>query len=267
MSEGLRKGILHKSRHNLVVERSCAAGNPHMRKIRVAEPRFVWLFALLVWANFAHRSESANLPLSTRGFHSNQLRAGLNCAPSLGVLGCLRLNEPLAAQRHTVELKRTGLELCLPLKSARKTCFRDRDGVSYAFLERVNDYFVIVEVDGIHGYAVLMVNETTGRLRRVDNRPLFARHGSFFATVSYDTDAGYLPNRVVIWDSTKSTPVYTADKFGPGTGPIAIRWTAPDRLTVLYSRTADSPNVTKNTEAFSVWKDRSGAWRDNYVRD
>lgn len=265
MSEGMRKSVVHRSRDKLIVERSVAAGKgSHGRNVPMAERRFVWLFALFVLVNFVHRSESANWPLTPGNFHSYQLRDGLDCAPSLGVLGCLRLNEPLAAQRHRAEVKRTGSELCLSVKNTRKTCLRGVGDVSYAFLERVNGYYVVVETRAAHGYTVLMVNETTRRIRRVDNRPLFAQGGSFFATVSYDTDAGYVPNRVVIWAPTKNIPVYTSDDFAPGTGPIAISWASRDRLTVLYSRTEYSPNLDTETETFSVWKDKKGVWRDNY---
>ena len=266
MSEGMRESIAHASRDHLVVERIAAADEvAHKRNAPTPGRSFVWAFVLFVLAALVHASGRADEPLTQRDLHSHQLRAGLDCAPSLGVLVCLRLKEPLAAQRHRADVKRTGPELCLFVRSTRNTCLRDGSDIRYAFLERVSGYYVVVETRAAHGYTVLMVNEKTRRVRRVDNRPLVGPGGSFFATVSYDTDAAYVPNRVVIWSSTRNTPVYTRRKFAPGAGPIAIRWTARNRLAVHYGRADYSSSFDNETGTFGVWKDKTGVWRDNYA--
>lgn len=227
---------------------------------------FITLFFLATLASCTASSESGTPASADIGFHSYELTADLDCEPSLGLLECLSRNEPSAAEQHDVELARAGADLCLFSPGVTKVCLPEEEGLSYAFLGRTSGNFVLVEAVETEGYAVLMVNEKTGRQSRVDNRPLFSPGAPFFATVSYDTDAGYLPNRVAIWDSITNALLYEVDRLVPGTGPIGIRWTAPTRLEVLYSRSEYSPARDKNTDTFSIWRDEKDTWIDDYMR-
>lgn len=200
------------------------------------------------------------------GFHSYRLTAGLDCEPSHGLLECLRRNEATAAERHGVALARSGDMLCLSSPGSAETCLRKPEGFNHVFLERTAGRFVVVETDDLGGYTVLLVDAETGRRRRIDNRPWFSPGAPFFATVSYDTDAGYLPNRVVVRDSTTNAPVHEAARFAPGTGPTGIRWTAPTRLQVRYSRTEYSPEGDGGTGTFTIWRNEDGTWTDDYTR-
>lgn len=237
----------------------------HGCEVAAMKQLFLSFFGVLALASCTSQSESREPSSATGDLHSYSLTAGLDCAPSLGLLQCLRQNERSAAQRHGVDLTRSGSEACLSSKTTVKVCLRDESGVSYAFFERVQGTFVVVEAEDTGGYAVLIVSEKTGQQRRVDNRPLFSADGSLFATVSYDTDAGYVPNRVAIWDSTGTAPLYKVDRFAPGTGPTAIRWISPEKLEVHYSRSEYSPDRDENTGNFSIWRDDESAWRDNYT--
>ncbi len=222
------------------------------------------LFVLLTLASCTASSESVEPAPADIGFHSYKLTADLDCEPSLGVLGCLSRNEPSAAEQHDVELARADGVLCLSSPGATKVCLPEKDGLSYAFLERTSGNLVVVETVETEGYTVLMVSEKTRRQGRIDNRPLFSPGAPFFATVSYDTDAGYLPNRVAIWDSTTNALLYEVDRFASGTGPIGIRWLAPTRLEVLYSRSEYSPARDENADPFSIWRNEKNTWADDY---
>ena len=216
--------------------------------------------------NCTSKGESGEAASADIGIHSYELTAGLDCEPSLGLFECLRRNEPSAAEHHDVKLDRAGGEFCLSSPGATKACLRDQEGLSYVFLERTAGYFVVVETEDVGGYTVLMVNEKTGRQSRVDNGPLFSPGAPFFATVSYDTDAGYLQNRVAIWDSTTNALLYKVDRFASGIGPVGIRWVAPTRLQVLYSRSEYSPTRDENTATFSIWRGEKNTWSDDYSR-
>ncbi len=203
--------------------------------------------------------------MDTRSF---KLTDGLGCEPTLGVLECLRRNEPSAARKHDVNLSRSDDALCLTGPGAGEVCLPKARRIRHVFLERTHGYFVVVEIEHVEGYTVLLVDEKTGSQSPIDNPPLFSPSKDFFATVSYDTDAGYLPNRVAIWNSSGSELLYEVDGFAPGTGPIRIGWLDPTRLQVLYSRTPYSAVPDDNTESFSVWKDAEGmenkrVWRTN----
>ena len=125
---------------------------------------------------------------------------------------------------------------------------------------------MVVEIEHSEGYTVLLVDEKTGSRSRIDNPPLFAPSKDYFATVSYDSDAGYLPNRVAIWNFRGSQLLYKVDRFAPGTGPTCIHWVSPARLQVRYSQTPYSAEPDENTRSFSVWKDAAGRWHDDYTR-
>lgn len=200
------------------------------------------------------------------GFRSHQLVAGLGCKASDGLLQCLRLNESIAAERHQVELTRLDGQLCMSSAGSKAICLQDFDGIEHVFLERAKDQFVVVETDAAGGYTVLVLDAATGRVGRVDNQPLLSPAAPFFATVSYDTDAGFLPNRVAIWDKSSSELVYEVDRFAPGTGPVAIRWSDPTRLEVIYSRAQYSPSEKEDTGTFKIWRNNDSTWSDDYPK-
>lgn len=191
-----------------------------------------------------------------------QLTAGLDCAVALGLHACLRQHEPAVQRRLGVAPRDGDRGLCLPAASA-PTCLRDRDGLRYFLLDGAPGHFLVVEAEDTGGFAVLLVDRASGNLRRMDNRPLFSADGSRFATVSYDTDAGYVPNRVAVWEGGAASPAAVVDGFAPGTGPIAIRWVGPTRLQVRYSRTAYAPDATQ-AGTFHLWQDDRGAWRNDH---
>lgn len=195
-------------------------------------------------------------------FQTWQITAGLDCPPALGLHACLRQHEPDAQRRAGVPPRRGDRGLCLPVAPA-PMCLRDGRGLHYSLRDGAPGHFVVVEAEDTGGFAVLLVDRASGNLRRMDNRPLFSADGSRFATVSYDTDAGYVPNRVAVWEAGAASPAAVVDGFAPGTGPIAIRWVGPARLQVRYSRTPYAPDTTQ-AGTFHLWKDDRGAWRNDY---
>lgn len=238
------------------------------RQIAPGSVRRLWavLLLALMLANCTPESRSGKLESSDASFRSHELIAGLGCRPSDGLLQCLKLNEPTAAQRYGVELSRAGGRFCMSSPGSKVACLQRSEGYEYVFLERTRGQFVVVESDAAGGYTVLLLDPTTGRRSRVDNRPLFGPEAPYFATISYDTDAGFLPNRVVIWDATSNEPVYEVDRFVPGTGPIAIRWSAPTSLEVIYSRAQYSPSADGDTGTFAIWRNDDSTWNDDYPK-
>ncbi|MBA2238569.1 MAG: hypothetical protein H0W24_07730 [Lysobacter sp.] len=224
------------------------------------------ILAFVLLANCSSKGESAAPASADMGTRSFNLTDGIECEPSLGLLACLRRNEPPAAKQHEVDISRSDGPLCMAAPGASEVCLPHAQGLQHVFLERSHGYFVVVEIEHIEGYAVLLVDEKTGSHHRIDNRPLFSPAKDVFATVSYDTDAGYLPNRVAIWNSSGSELLYEVDRFATGTGPILIGWLGPTRLQVRYSRTPYSAEPAANTGNFRVWKDAKGAWHDDYTR-
>ena len=219
----------------------------------------------LVLADCTPRQRVGDPESGDAGVRSHELTAGLGCEPSDGLLECLRLNEPSAARHHRVNLARHDGQLCISIPDAKRACLPVAHGYEHVFLERSGDHVVVVEVDAAGGYTVLLLDPATGRHGRVDNRPLRAPAAPFFATVSYDTDAGFLPNRVAIWGAANEL-VYEVGGFSPGTGPISVRWTGPARLEVTYSRTPYSPSPDGDTGRFDIWRNEDGTWRDGYPR-
>lgn len=197
-------------------------------------------------------------------FLSYDITDGLRCTPASGLLGCLREHEPINARVAGVRPKRQGASLCLPIR-AKGTCFVDRDGLGYVLLGHASDQWVVVETEATGGYAVVLVDAANGLLRRVDNRPLYSSSANLFSTVSYDTDAGYLPNRVSVWNAEQTKPIYEFDNFASGHGPTGIRWLGPLKLEVRYSREPYSPG-RDSTDTFNVWRDENGVWKNDYTR-
>lgn len=222
------------------------------------------LFCLLVLVGCSSKGEGAAPAGNQVSFTGFRITAGLNCAPEAGLLGCLREHEPVSRQGAESLPTRNGPRLCVPVRSA-SSCFDDLHGLSYALLGKARDKFIVVETEDTGGFTVILVDEATSGRLRVDNRPLFSPDGSLFATVSYDIDAGYMPNRVVVWDAALEQPVHQVDGFPAGEGPIAIRWLAPGRLQVRYSRDHHAP-VQDDTNTFFVWRDAEGRWHDDYKR-
>lgn len=195
-------------------------------------------------------------------FQTRQITAGLDCQPALGLHACLRQHEPAVLARLGIAPRGVDTELCLPLAPA-PTCLRDAEGLRYTLIDGAPRQLLVVEAEDTGGYTVLLVDRNGGRQRRIDNRPLYAPDRSRFATVSYDTDAGYVPNRVAVWDADAAAPAHAVDGFAPGTGPVAIRWVGPARLQVRYSRAAYAP-AAADAGIFHVWQDTRGNWRDDY---
>ena len=204
-------------------------------------------------------------PVAARAsFLSHDITDGVRCAPASGLLACLREHEPLDARVAGIRPMRQGASLCLPLRS-RTTCLVDHDGLGYALLGHAGDHLLVAETEATGGYTVIVVDAATGLQRRVDNRPLYSGSAELFATVSYDTDAGYLPNRVAVWKARQSTPIYQFDDFAPGEGPTGIRWLGPLKLEVRYSRAPYSP-AEDGGATFTVWRGESGVWTDDHQR-
>ncbi|MDQ3289239.1 MAG: hypothetical protein M3Q42_13495 [Pseudomonadota bacterium] len=195
-----------------------------------------------------------------------KLTAGLPCEAAADILDCVRRNESSAASKNDVAISRSGSALCMAAPDNDEVCLPPARQIEHRFLERTHGYFVVVEIEHPEGYTVLLVDEKTGSRSRIDNPPLFSPSRNHFATVSYDTDAGYLPNRVAIWNSTGSELLYKVDRFAPGTGPTRILWVTPTRLQVRYNQTLYSAEPDENTGSFSVWKDATGRWHDDYTR-
>lgn len=193
-----------------------------------------------------------------------EITAGLQCEPAAGLLGCLRAHERLQALHAAPAATRRGERLCLGLRSG-PTCFDDGAGFGYALFGREQAHYVVVETEATGGYAVILVNAAGGEQHRVDNRPLYSSQPGIFATVSYDTDAGYVPNRVAIWSAARSEPIHVFDGFAPGEGPTGIRWRGPSTLEVRYTRQPFSPDEGA-AHTFRIRQDAKGVWRHNYTR-
>lgn len=221
-------------------------------------------FCLLSIANCSANGEGGSAPQPPGPFLSHDITAGLRCEPASGLLGCLRAHERLDAQPAGAGVTRDGERLCLPVRPD-PICFVDRDGLGYALLGREGAQYLVVETEATGGYTVILVDASDGARRRVDNRPLRSGHSDLFATVSYDTDAGYIPNRVAVWDAARSAPVFEFDEFAPGEGPTGIRWLGPSKLEVRYSREPYSPGQD-GTDTFLVWQDGQGVWKNDYKR-
>lgn len=222
------------------------------------------IFCLLSIASCS-LDEAGRATLKAReSYLSYDITHGMRCAPASGVLGCLRAYESVADRGAGNEPNRNGNSLCLPI-SAKATCFVDRHGLGYALLGYVRDHFVVAETEATGGYTVILIDAENGLQRRVDNQPLYSSGADLFATVSYDTDAGYLPNRVAIWNAESSGPLYEFDTFAQGEGPTGIRWTGPSELKVRYSREPYSP-AESGPNTFNVWRDEKGVWKNDYQR-
>lgn len=264
----MRKGIFSTLRIRLALSGVTGelARVAHAKRCHAVSCRHIQLFVLLMLANCTSNDGNGEPASVENDIHSSELTAGFHCQASQGLHECLSRNERTAAEKYGVELTRKGGEICLSSPAATDVCLRDKAGLRHVFLERIQGYFVVVEIEDMEGYTVLMVSEKTGRQRRVDNRPLFSPGAPYFATVSYDTDAGYLQNRVAIWNSTTNALLYKVDRFASGTGPVGIRWATPTRLKVHYSRTEYSPARDENTGTFSIWREEKNTWSDDYTR-
>lgn len=199
---------------------------------------------------------------SEAAFASFRITQGLSCAPDLGLLGCLRQHEPAVRSGLGNASTREGSRLCLLVRSAT-TCFDDTQGLNYVLLGKQRGNFIVMETEDTGGYTVILVDEANSARYRVDNLPVFSSDGTLFATVSYDVDAGYVPNRVVIQDSTLKKPVHEVGNFPAGVGPIGIRWLASRRLQVQYLL-EHTPAHPSRTDTFFVWQDDEGKWHDDY---
>ncbi|SKA19955.1 hypothetical protein [Novilysobacter spongiicola] len=200
--------------------------------------------------------------MNAGSFQSSDPTEGLGCEAGTGVSGCLRQHEASAAAQHGIELSRTARAFCLA-SSIGEACLPAHDRLAYAFLERVGGHYVVVEVFDQEGFEVLLLDPGAGRKHRIDNRPLFSPDGSVFATVSYDIDAGYGPNRVAIWDPVTGEVLHQVDRFAPGSGPVGIRWVAPAKLEVLYHLPRDEPGSSP-LNTFDI-SSRAHSWADNHA--
>lgn len=222
------------------------------------------VLCLLSIASCSVHGEGSPPVEAPESFLSYDITEGLRCAPASGLLGCLREHEPVDARVAGIQPKRQGASLCLGIRT-KTTCFVDRDELGYAFLGHVRDQLVVVETEATGGYSVVLVDAANGLQRRVDNRPLYSNSADVFATVSYDTDAGYLPNRVTVWNEEQARSSYEFDDFAPGEGPTGIRWLGPLKLEVRYSREPYSLGQA-GTDTFNVWRDEKGVWKHDYKR-
>ena len=196
-------------------------------------------------------------------FQSYEITAGLACAPASGLSGCLRAHEPLADPSGGSDAIRQGRRLCLPVPA--DGCFVDDDGLAYALLGRDGGGFIVVETEATGGDGAVLVDAADGSRRRVDNRPLRSPQPGLFATVSYDTDAGYVPNRVAIWSDTRRNPVFELNDFPPGEGPTGIRRRGPSTWEIRSSRQPYSP-AADGSDNLLVRMDGQGVWKTHYTR-
>lgn len=227
--------------------------------------RFVLqVFCLLSIASCSANGEEQPPVGAQESFLSYDITDGLRCAPASGLLGCLREHEPVGARVAGIQPERQGTSLCLPVRT-KATCFIDGEGLGYALLGYVRDQLIVAETEATGGYTVVLVDAANGLQRRVDNRPLYSSSSDLFATVSYDTDAGYVPNRIAVWNTEQARPTYEFDDFAPGEGPTGIRWLGPLTLEVRYSREPYSPGQD-GTDTFTVWRDEKGVWKNDYKR-
>lgn len=210
-------------------------------------------------AHASHDSVSADSE-----YDSYQLTPDLECAPEAMFWECLQQHETVAAERYGVDVNRTSGDLCLREGSGTSLCVSEGrdDALLRTFLKRIPGAYLIVEHGG-EGFAVLMVDATSGLVDRIDNQPVFAPDAQVFATVSYDVDAGYMPNRVAIWSAASRELLYTVDDFCFGTGPTGIRWTGSARLEVRYE-SVEGLAPDQESDVFSMWAGADDAWTDDY---
>lgn len=192
------------------------------------------------------------------GMVSHELARGLACPSTRNAYECVMAHEAREAEAHGVRLSGSDDRTCFSVGS-RDFCFPRVAGLRYVFLGRAHGHLEILEIAD-EGFQALLVDETTGTTTRIDNRPVYSPDGSTFATVSFDIDAGLLPNRVVVLESASKRIVHRVDGFPRAVGPVAIRWTDEGRLAVLSIRDDGDKPVRKYG---SIWRDRDGSWRDD----
>ena len=219
----------------------------------------------LVAALTSCAAHASNDSVSADGdYVSYQLMPDLECDPEAIFWECLQQHEPVAAERYGVALTRASGDLCLREGSDTSVCVSEGgdDGLMRTFLKRIPGAYLIVEHAG-EGFAVLVVDATSGLVDRVDNQPVFAPGAEVFATVSYDVDAGYMPNRVAIWSASSRDFIYATDDFCLGAGPTAIRWTGPSTLEVRYE-SLEGLEAGQTPDVFHIGRGADGVWTDDY---
>lgn len=74
------------------------------------------------------------------------------------------------------------------------------------------------------GNTIRLVNARSGKATFVDDMPLVSPAARWFATASLDLDAGYNPNRVVVWRLDGDTLAQEASFDSGDGGPDSLTW-------------------------------------------
>lgn len=157
------------------------------------------------------------------------------CVLSDNVSTCLGRIEAKALNAFGSQVSRGAGELCFQLSNDGRTCLPSVDQVQYGFLGQSGPFWTVVESTGLEGYSVVMVSQINGTTIRTNNLPIWSPDGNYFATVSYDVDAGYSPNEVELWRvESKPQRVFSVSEFPDGQGQLHAKWISSSALEVLY---------------------------------
>jgi len=111
------------------------------------------------------------------------------------------------------------------------------------------NYFYLIRVIGYESKGYIILNKNTGQMINLYAIPVFSLDGKRFVDVSLDLDAGYLPNRILIFGLTENK--YTVEwKYnyrgmkGPS-NPIWLNNSSIVFFEVNVNNASTSPGLTK----------------------
>ena len=171
-----------------------------------------------------HTETSAGVLLDTAG-----------CA-SIGWRSCIAEREA-ALMRVVPGVRRAGDTLELGIRGRSSAKFISTPDsievghsyVYYGYLPALRSH--LVEVQLYEGGGFVLVSAATGRLLELDDRPVIAPGGLRFATASWDTEAGYNPNRAQIYRLAGDSAVLEWQVEPSSWGPTDVLWINESTLT------------------------------------
>lgn len=133
-----------------------------------------------------------------------------------------------------------------------------------AFLPAIDAH--LVEVQLYEGGGHLLVSRRTGRLTSLDAPPILAPDRSRFVTASYDTEAGYDPNRIQIRKLDADSAVLEWEMEPIMWGPTDPQWLDDSTLTIVRQPALGHPDSTQLARPLLLRR-RAGAWLADSLSD
>lgn len=100
-------------------------------------------------------------------------------------------------------------------------------------------HLYLVSVGKWEGSGSIIISETMGKIYHIDANPIFSPSMNRFATISWDMQAGYNPNRVQVWKVENGEIILDWDSTElDDWGPDGATWVSDDKL-VLDMRGLD----------------------------